>query len=250
MELHPFIGDEMIAASSIRVRVEREDQERVTALLARTKVIREVTDQISFDAARRLAGELKAMDRDIQASKRAAKTPFEAILAAIEQLAKDIWAEGKSEQDRLLGALNGYVARLEAARKAEEEKRLAAEQARKEEADRRIAQAQLERDAAKAAQLQAEKEISESMDRMFAEPPKALVPGGRVDHKYTFKLVDLPQLINNHRLELLRWELNHSACMNAVRLQLERNPDKTPILPGIEITREISVSVKAQGRIE
>jgi hypothetical protein len=251
MEIQPFYGDgkSPIYAPHIVVRVDPKDRERVLALAKRTAAIREVNDEASFSSARQLAGELKAMQNEIQDSKRAAKRPFEAILTAIDELAKDVWAHGKSEQERLLARLNSYVARLEAAQKAEEEKRIAQLRAQRDQAERKRREALGEQDLAKAAQAQVEKELAEELALCFAnQPAKALVPEGRVNHKYSFKLTDLPKLIAAGNLHLLRWEIDHLACMDAIRTQLEDNPDKMPVLPGIEITREISVSVKARAR--
>src|SRR5215469_13643579 len=234
MEITPYYGDGddalVIRPDRLVIEISPEERERVLALVGRAKVLREVTDEISFQAARRVAGELKGMEKEIYESKRAAKRPWEAILATIEQLATDVWAQGKAQQERLLGSLNGYVAQLD-------------------EAKRALAQAKTTEELAKAQQLQFEQELAADLDKSLAPPPPpGLVPGGRVAHPYKFKLVDLPAVINNHRLELLRWELNIPACNDAVRLQLERNPDRKPVLPGIEITQEISVSVKAQTR--
>jgi hypothetical protein len=255
MDIQPYLGDgenaEPIHARSLVVRVDPKDRERVLALVRRTGMVREVNDEASFAVARQLAGELKALANEIQDSKRAAKRPFEAVLAAIEELAKDVWAHGKSEQERLLARLNGYVAQLEAARKAEEQKRIASLRAQKEEAERKIREAQTEQDLAKAAQAKVERELAEELALTFAsQPAKSLVPEGRVDHKYSFKLANLPELIAAGGLKLLRWEIDHLACMDAVRAQLERDPDKMPVLPGIQITREISVSVKARARTQ
>jgi len=253
MEITPYYGDGddalVIRPDRLVIEISPEERERVLALVGRAKVLREVTDEISFQAARRVAGELKGMEKEIYESKRAAKRPWEAILATIEQLATDVWAQGKAQQERLLGSLNGYVAQLEAAKKAQEEKKAAEQRAKEEEAKRAMAQAKTTEELAKAQQLQFEQELAADLDKSLAPPPPpGLVPGGRVAHPYKFKLVDLPAVINNHRLELLRWELNIPACNDAVRLQLERNPDRKPVLPGIEITQEISVSVKAQTR--
>lgn len=255
MKIQPYYGAgpdrEPIEAGALVVRIDPEERERVLALTGRTKTLREVSDEVSFTAARRLAGELKAMANEIQDSKRAAKRPFESILGAIDELAREVWAHGKSEQERLLGCLNGYVAKLEAAQKAEEDKRIAGLRAAKELAEAKIRKAEQEHNVSKAAQAQVEKELAEELAMGFAAaPPKALVPDGRVDHKYTFKLVDLPKLIANGNLHLLRWEVDHLACKDAIRSQLEKNPDKLPVLPGIEITREIAVSVKARARTQ
>lgn len=236
----------VIKPTELVVRVPIEDKERVLALVGSAKILPAVTDEISAQGARHMAGRLKAMEKEIYGDKRAAKAPFEAILATIETLATNLWAEGKTQQERLVGSLKAFLDKQEKEREAALAKEAAERRAREQEAAAKLREAQRAQDLAKAAQFKAEMDLADELDRAFdaASPP----PPKPVPHKWKFRLVDLPAVINNHRLELLRWELDHLACQDAVRLQLERNPEKTPVLPGIEITKEISVTIKAQGR--
>lgn len=270
IEIIPYLGSEPIAATKVFIRVNPADRARAEKLIERTAAITSVTDELSFEAARALAGEAKSMLNEIDDSRKAAKKPFGAVERAIDTVATDIAKNVLEEHERLLGLLNDYVVILERMRRAEEKAKADAARREREAYEKKIAQAQA---AQRAAELEAQQardeatrlrlqeealknqllaeqqklsqEMAEEIARIGEEPKKGLVPGGRVDHPLIFKLIDLPAVINSHRLDLLRWELNIRACQDAVRLQLELNPDATPSLPGIEITQETSVSVRA-----
>lgn len=280
MEIIPYLGNEPIAATKVFIRVSPQDRARAEELIERAGLITAVTDQRSFDIATALAGEVKGMLNEIDESRKAAKKPFGAVEKAIDNLAFGISQAVVVEHNRILELLNGYVRKLEAERKAEDQRKAEAARREREAYEAKIREAQaaqreaqlkaqqaedeatrlrLQEEALKsqllAEQQKLSQELAEEVANLDEEPRKGLVPGGRVDHPMTFKLVDLPAVINNHRLELLRWEINHRACQDAVKLQLERwidagrNPeDFKPVLPGIEISQETSVSVRAKPR--
>lgn len=274
MEIIPFVGDQQLTATSVTIRVNPADRARAEELVERTAQCRLVNDTPSFERARTLAGEAKAMLKEIEDSKKLAKKPFNSVEKAIDKLAAEVALEVSSEHERILILLNAYVRKLETERAAEERARAEAARLEREAHDRKVREAEAAKRAAELAARQAQDEAAklrleqealknallveqQKLAREMAEelamigedqPKKGLVPGGRVDHPYTFKLMNLPELINNHRLDLLRWELNVRACQDDVRLQLERNPDAKPVLPGIEISQEISVSVRATRR--
>jgi hypothetical protein len=249
MEIVPVVGEEPITSSNVEIRVNALDRQRVQALVERTKIVTKVNDQETFTEARRVASELKGMLDEIETSRKQSKTPFTAVGRAIDDLAKDIAQPVQSAQNRILGLLSGYVAKLEAARKEEQRREAEARRIAQEEADRKVREA-------KSAQ---EKQVAELARELAAdveelgkdsEPPRGLVPDGRVSHGYDFELADVNMVVRAGSWRLLRWELDILACRDSVRAQLELAPDREPELPGIKITKRINVSVKAAARIK
>jgi hypothetical protein len=275
VEITPYVGQEPVTATSVVVRVNPDDRARAEALVLRTGVINSVIDAGSFTAAQRAAGQLKALVDEITEAKRAAKRPFTAVGKAIDELASDVGTPVAVEHSRVLELLNGYVARLEAEKKEEQrkkeeilQKQIQAEQAKlkaaqeaqrvAEEAARKaqdeVARVKAQEDARQRAQDAEQAQLAAEMAREIAaigeQPKRGLVPGGRVDHKYEFRLVDLQACLRAGGWRLLRWELDKLACQDSCKGQLELNPDVAPTLPGIEVTRSISVSVRASAKIE
>jgi hypothetical protein len=250
MELAPYVADKLLTVSDITVKIRSSDKKRILELTERIKKeITEVKDDESFTLARRAAGELKAAHGEIYDSKRAAKRPFEAVLASIEDLAKELIGNVEAEEERLATLLKGYVKvleqkkredqRLERAKKALEEK------AHEERVNRLQADGQTQ--AAQLAEL--ERGLELEVAAMNIEPEKGLVPGGRVTHPWKFKLVNPEATVKAGCIRLLKIEVDILACQDAVRAQLEIAPDHPPALPGIEVTQDISVTIKAASRI-
>jgi hypothetical protein len=221
-----------------------------------------------------MAGRLKALINEIEQGRKSTNRPFNAVLDAIAETASEVGDPVKNEHKRILDLLNGYVAKLEEARRAEEKAkrqeaaRIQAEHDRKireareaqaraelearqaqDEAARQKARADAQAQMLLAAQQQLAKEVAaEVAEELNRAPEKALVSGGRVDHKYAFRLTDVAATIRAGALRLLRWEVDHLACQDACRAQLDIDPNREPTLPGIEVTRSINVSVKARSR--
>jgi hypothetical protein len=276
MELVPYVGENQLTASSVIVRVSPADRKRVTSLIARMKTVQAVVGDTTFHEAKRLAGESKAMLDEIETARKASKAPFRAIGTALDELAGEVGDPLADEHQRILMSLNAYVAELE--RKAKEAERKKAEALRiqneanerklKEAADK-LAKAQLEarqakdeaerlrkeKEAAQRLQALAEARLEQEMDAAIAaigsdKPKPALVSGGRVDHPWKFELKNILEVVAARRFSLLRWSLDVRACQDAVKEQLEKDPNCTPVLPGIRCWQEISVSVKASARTE
>lgn len=277
MELVPYIGDDRLSVSDLVVRVNPEDRERTAALIKRLAAVTEVTDEASFQAARRAAGEAKAMLQEIEAAKRLAKQPFTAVNRAMDQLTTEVATPVEAQHRRILELLNRFVSEAEAkekaaqrarenalrlqaealqrqldeaskrAREAEEEARAA-----KDAAARADAQRELEAKRAAAAEAQVDIDMAAELAKLGAAKPKpGLVPGGRVDHNWKFELESVYEVVKSGHWKLLRWSLDVRACQDFVRGQLERaDPDAKPKIPGIKITRETNVSVRAQARTE
>lgn len=274
MDIVPYYGEQQLTTSALLVRVNPDDRERVNALCKRTSQLNEVIEQEDFVMARRFAAELKAMSNEINDSKRSAKRPFEAVLGAIESLAKEVNAPVAKEQQRILEQLNAYVEHLEELKRESDRKRAQEAQAQKEAYERKIQEIEYAKAKAEAlakaantaveverakteavqrelalAQAQLDRQLDMEIAQMNQEPPKGLVDGGRVDHRYKFKLVNAEQTVKAGCIRLLRIELNVLACQDSCRAQLDISPDKEPQLPGIQITKHTSVSVKAASRI-
>ena len=274
MELVPYVGDIQLTASSVIVRVDPEDRRRVKESLERWSAITVVNDDATFHAAKQAAGEAKALIDEMLTGKKAAKQPFRAVVQSIDDLVVEVGGPVEQESHRILTLLNSYVAKLEAQRKAEERAKAEADRRRQEAFDLRLAEAakkaadaelearkskdeaerlRLQKDAAErqAALLQAqlERDMSDELAQLGNNKPKpSLVPGGRVDHPLHFTLVDPQVTMSKGFAHLVKCTLDIRACQDAVRSQLERSPDAEPALPGIHITRDISVSVKASAR--
>jgi hypothetical protein len=278
MEIQLYYGEQPITASNVEVRVNATDRDRALAMVHRTRNdVQDVNDPEEFDLARQAAGEIKALLDEIELSRKQVKMPFLVLERTIDETARKVSGPVKNEQNRILGLLGTYVARLEAARK--EQQRIEAEARRlaQEEADRRVREAQEAAELAQEQLRKAETEIEITHARVIAqnrenqllrqqlnrelaadveelgkdlEPPPGLVPGGRVDHVYDFKLVNVQATCDARCFRLLKWELDIMACRDSVKSQLEGMPEIEPSLPGIEITKRINVSVKASSRIK
>lgn len=274
MQIVPFIGDVPIKTTSFSIRVDPADKQRVQSLTARSQEIAVVNDSESFALAKHTAGQIKALLDEIEDARKASQRPQIALKNAIDELAQNVAAPLANEQKRVLGLLNGYVTRMEAEEKAEARRReeaLKAKLAQQERALREAQEAQKRAEADvrnmhkaqdEAAQLRLREEAKRlqeaAEDAQLARelaleaakigkdvPPKAKVPGGRVDHVYEFELVNIQALMKGGGWRLVRWELDKRACMDSVRGQLEIDKDTEPTLPGIRITRRVNVSVRA-----
>jgi hypothetical protein len=250
MDLVPFFGEQPLTASNVTVRVRSADRQHARALVERTsKEIKIVNDEDTYTAARRAAAQLKGLSKEIYQAKRAAKTPFETVEATIEDLAKELMAPVDAEQQRIIELMTGYVRELErkqkAALRALQEKLDAEERAHQEKIK------ELEAKNAEAARLaQLERDLELETRAMTTEPPKGVVPGGRITHPWKFKLLNAVETVKAGDTRLLRIELDILACQDSVRSQLEIAPDKTPTLPGIEVTQDTSITIKPISRIQ
>jgi vacuolar-type H+-ATPase subunit I/STV1 len=276
MEIQPYVGEVALSASSVVVRVNPDDRKRAAELVARTTKLQVVNDEATFQTGTQLASQIKALINEMESSKKSAKQPFRAVETAIDQLLVEVGGPVVKEGTRLLGLLNGYVAELERKRKEEERRKaevqrlkdaemerklkeatdkLAAAEAEaratKDEAARLLAQKNAAEKLVALAQAQLEREMADELSTIGANKPKpALVPGGRVDHPLKFELADVQATIRAGCWRLLKWSLDIRACQDSCRTQVEAAPNVEPTLPGIKVTREINVSVKASARTE
>lgn len=246
MELIPFYGENQLSASNVTVRIRTSDRQQAKALVARTSAeIKEVVDEETYTKARRAAAELKNLSKEIYQAKRNAKSHFEAVLAAIEDLAKEIMNPVDTELARVIQTMTGYVKGLEQERKAAQkalQERLDEEERQHQEHLKLLQETERQ-------QAELERSLELEVRAMNTEPLPGVVPGGRVTHPWKFKLYDAAQTVKEGSIRLLRIELDILACQDAVRAQLEIAPDREPRLPGIEITQDISISIKAASRI-
>jgi hypothetical protein len=212
---------------------------------------------------------------EIANARKASRAPFLAVGEAINNLAQTVGDPVETEHKRILGLLNGYVARVEAEQKALEQKHALAMRRQQEEHDRKIKEArdaqqraeaearaakdEVQREKARAeanakmlvaTQEQLAKEMAQEIALIGADKPKqTIITGGRVNHVYEFRLVNVRATVKEGCWNLLRFELDKLACNDSVKAQLEINPDEEPTLPGIEVTRRVNVSVKASARV-
>jgi hypothetical protein len=271
MELTPYIGKEPVRSEAFSIVVSEADLARVTKMVGECSAVMVVGNKKSFDAAATIVGRLKTLINEIEAAKKTAKRPFVAVEQAIQNKAAQVSADLLTEYSRLGGLLDSYAAQVEAQARAEAREREAkrrAEIARLEQiaAEARAAQAKAEAEA-KAAKNEAERlralehakdmeatRLDAELDRELAseianlgnKKPVSLVTGGRIDHPWKFRLVDVKAAVEGGYWRCLRWEPDILACRDEVKAQLERkDPDAQPHIPGFEISRETSVSVRA-----
>jgi hypothetical protein len=251
MELSPYYGEKLLTVSDITVKVRSSDRKRVMDLTQRTaKDITEVKDEDSFTAARRAAGELKAAHGEIYDSKRGAKKPFEVVLASIEDLAKELIGKVEAEENRIGLLLKGYVKELEQKKKDQERVERQMKAAQEAAHQKRMREMQFNHESPQAIyEAEMARALELEVAAMAMEPEKGLVPGGRVAHPWKFKLVDAEATVKAGSIRLLKIELDILSCQDAVRAQLEIAPDHPPALPGIEVTQDITVTIKAASRI-
>lgn len=272
MQIIPYFGEEVITASGVLVFINPDDRTRAKMVVELSNAVTQINDQDTFDSARQAAARLKAMLDEIEESKKDAKKPFGLVEKEIDKLATSIAAPVKDEQKRILGLLNGYVAKLEIAKKEKERKEAEARRLAQAEADRKVREAEEALELAQVNLRASQSETQEALRREEAqrrenqllqqqlardlaadveelgkpfEPQRGLVPGGRVDHLYDFELVNVQQTVKAGHYRLLKWSLDIRACQDSVRSQLESNPDVEPTLPGIKITKRLSVSMRA-----
>lgn len=247
MELLPFYGENQLSASHITVRIRASDRQHALALVSRTQAeIKAVTDEETYTKARRAAAELKNLSKEIYQAKRNAKSPFEAVTASIEDLAKEITSPVDKELERVIEVMTGYVRTLE--RKQKEAQRALQKRLDEEEKAHQETLQKLEESKRAAAEL--ERSLELEVRAMTTVPAPGVVPGGRVTHPWKFKLIDAAQTVREGCIRLLRIELDVLNCQDAVRGQLEIAPDKAPSLPGIEVTQDINIIIKASSRIQ
>ena len=276
MQIQLYLGEQIVTASNVVVRVNPEDRVRAEALVHRTrKDVQEVSTPEEFELARQAAGEIKGMLDEIENDRKAAKTPFTTIGRTMDDLAHRVAGPVKNEQDRILGLMSQHVAKLEAARQKKEREEAEARRLAQIEADRKVSEAQLAAQKAQEQlrlaqdaierghlrevaqqrenallQQQLAAELAADVEELGKEPPKSFVPGGRVNHAYDFELINVQATCEARCYRLLRWELDILACRDSVKNQLEGFPEIEPTLPGIKITKRLNVSVKAASRIK
>lgn len=237
MKIVPYVGDTVVSSDTVSIRVNPKDRERADDLILATSTITTVKDEHTFKRASDAMGQLKSMLNEILTSEKGAKQPFTAIVTKIGTLAKDVGVPVRQEHDRIQALCNPYIARIE----QEEIDRRNALRAAQMEAERQIAEARKAADQLAMAQAQIKREAASAQ---LAEQ-KSIAPGGRVTHPWKFELVDPAATIQAGAGRLLRIEVDFLACQDAVRAQLEKDPDRVPTLPGIKVSRETKFNARA-----
>jgi multidrug efflux pump subunit AcrA (membrane-fusion protein) len=250
MQIIPLVGETIVSSDTVSIQVNPRDAERAEDLVLSTSTVTVVKDERTFRNARDAMGQLKSMLNEIAASEKGAKEPFSAIVNKISQLARDVGSSVKAEHDRIQLLTNKYVAKLEleAAKRREQARKAQAEaEAKIRAAQREAALAKSETEKLKSQLALAEAQIEKNTVTTAAqlEDNQSLVPGGRVTHPWRFTLEDPYVTLGQGGFRLLRIDVDYLACQDAVRAQLETNPDQEPSLPGIKVSREIKVIVKA-----
>ena len=248
MQIIPYVGETIVSTDSVTIVVNPQDRDRAEDLVLATSTLTTVKDQRTLEVAREAAGKLKSMLTEISTSEKAAKQPFISITNKIGQLARDVGGSVKTEHERILKLCSVYVTKLEA-EEAERKARLRKAQA---EAERKIIAARKAAVAAPSVTEAAKAQIAiarAELDRQQIKAEqeeiaqKTKLAGGRITHPWRFELVDPYVTLGQGGYRLLRIEVDVLACQDNVRAQLEVNPDKEPVLPGIKVTRETKVFI-------
>lgn len=249
MQLQPLYNNLPFDLTALKVKPVAHDKERIQAAVERAGVIQGVTDETSFTAAKRMLSELKGIQAELDAAKKLTKMPGQQFLNAVEQLAKELGAGLATERERIESMANGYVAKLEAAERAREaERRRKAEEERKQiEEQIRAAKAAKDAQALEEAQLAAE--LAADIEKLGARRnTETKIAGGRVEHRFLFRLIDIKALVGAGLWQCVRFELDHLGCNDVVKAQIEKGIE--PFLPGVEITQTTKVHMRASSRIE
>lgn len=250
MQLIPYYNEDELVPSEVTVKVNPIDRERAEDLVLSTSAIVAVKDEKSFALARTALGQLKSMINEISDAEKGAKRPFNAVTNAILKLGAELETPVSREYARINGLVNAHVIKLEAEKKVRlEQLRFSQDEAQKRVDQAKELEAKAKTDNEKSyAQLQtARAELHREMVKTAAElePNETLVPGGRVSHPWKFKLTDPAACVKAGGIRLLRIELDILACNDAVKAQLAIDPNTPPSLPGIEVSQETKVTVKA-----
>ena len=248
MQIIPCVGETIVSSGTVTIRINPADRERADDLILSTSTITLVKDERTFTRARDAMGQLKSLMNEIGDSEKSAKRPFTAITTKIGNLAKDVGGPVKLEHDRIQKLCNTYAARIE---EEERQRREALRQAQLE-AERKIVEARKAQALAKSESEKVKSQLAVAQAELTRQnivvqnsEKKSIVPGGRVNHPWTFKLIDPVATLAAGGKRLLRIEVDHLACLDAVKAQLEVNPEAWPELPGIEIIRDTKVIVPA-----
>jgi signal transduction histidine kinase len=254
MQLTPYLGDTPIESDKFRCEPDPRAIQRITGLISRTWEITQVGTEAEAQLATRVAGEIRDMEEEINLAKRQTKNPIRAIENGIEAVAKELLGPVLEEKRRIGNLLSLWVQKKEAElaeerQKAREALRAAEEAQRKAEQAQRQAEDESARLKAEQAMIEAQiiagmqaQQLAESMEQ------KAKLPGTKVSHPYHFRLVNLKAVVAAG-LEgiILRVELDVLACNDMVRTQLAQGKAE-PEIPGVEITQETVVHVRAMRR--
>lgn len=253
MQLTPYLGDTPIETDKFRCEADPQATKRIASLVSRSWQITAITQEADAQLATRVAGEIRQMEEEINLAKRSTKGPIRAIEAGIEAVAKELLDPVLEEKKRISNLLASWVKQKEAAlaeerRKAQEALQKAEDARRKAEQEARKAKDEVERFKAEQAMMEA-KIIAGMQAQQLAhtEELKATLPGTKVSHPYHFKLYDLKAVVNAGLQNILRVELDVLACNDIVRGQLAQGKFE-PEIPGVEITQETVVHVRAAKR--
>lgn len=248
MQLIPLYQDRPFDLSTLKVRPLAKDKERILEVVERATGVSSVTDKDTFTAAKRMVAELKGIQQELDLAKKLTKTPAQQFLNAVEGLAKELGEALIVQRTRIERMLNAFVERLEAeeAARAAERKKKADEEAKRLEEQMKAARAANDAQAMEEAQIAAE--MAADIAQMGLRNKEVKVAGGRIEHRRSFRLVDVKQVVGAGLWQCVRFELDHLGCNDVVRAQLEKGIE--PFIPGVEITLDTKVHMKASSRIE
>ena len=237
----------------IRVRPDPKATNRVWQLQERSLKITQVTNATEAQLATRMAGEIREMEEEITFAKKQTKGPIRAIENGIEAVAKELLMPVLEEKRRIGKLLAEWVQKIEAELALERQK--AQEALRTAEEARRKAEEEAERAKNEAERLQAEmRVIAATMKSDLqadlaakAEEEKPKIAGGQIKRPHKFRLINPKEVFANGFMHVLRIELDILACQDEVRAQQARSI-LPPHIPGVEITQETVVHVRASRR--
>lgn len=264
--LLPMIGSTELVPGSITVVGDKGRIAKINESLARAAKYTEVTEANLAEVVQK-AKELKSLEAQIEADKKAAKRQFLDINTALEDLAKQLRGPVLAQYDRLTKLLAAWKEQQDKLKAEAERLRRIKEQAEREARERAEAQREAERQALIAKQqasaTQAELDDAtverdlfetgyqappppEPVDDLDYSPSSAPIPGAITTTRYKFTLED-PLAAYKFSKQIVKWDIQHLACMDVVRSLQERNQ---PILiPGVRIETYTDVSTRGSAPV-
>ena len=237
--------------------------QRRDALLDRAAEISSVENQEQADRAVAIAGDLKRVLDEIEASRKAIKNPFDQIAKGIQDVAKATSAPVETDRARLNGLVSSFIAKqereaAEARRRAEAKARAAQERAaaKQREADAEAKRLLEEAEKAKksgnleeafdleCSAADAQTEAAQPLVPAYTPPPAAKVQmsGAAISRGWGFEVVNLHKLLAAHP-ECVELVAKAQAIQNAIKAEAARlDEGEIPSIPGLKIFPKVGIS--------
>ena len=222
-------------------------------LLAESTPITSIENETDQRNAIAIVSQLKAVTRDIEASRKIVKKPYDEAVAQINAIAREATASIALESSRLEGLMGAFQAeqrriQFEKEQAARREQQRLAEEAEKARVDAERLRLESEKaKGKKAAALReqaedAEIKAGEAADAVSAAPPAVIqeaprAHGASVSEGYDIEVVDIGLLYKSYP-QCIKMEPRLMAIQDLIRIgRLD--------IPGVKLTPKIKVAVRS-----